>query len=70
MLPAMEDNVAITTSPESMKGIPDDFPAVVVCNSVEELAVLLADGVGAWEKYRDHVVGGDRRNVNPPSLRG
>lgn len=37
MLPAMEDNVAITTAPASIKGIPDDFPRVVVCNSSEEL---------------------------------
>lgn len=59
MLPAMEDAVAITTSPESMKGIPSDFPRVVVCNSAEELGTLLTNGVHAWEKYRDQVVGAE-----------
>jgi hypothetical protein len=58
MLPAMEEAVAITTSPTSVKGVPADFPRVVVCDSAEELAVLLADGIRAWEQYRDQVVGG------------
>jgi hypothetical protein len=58
MLPVMEEAMAITTSPGSLKRIPDDFPKVVVCNSIEELTVLLADGFGAWEKYRDQLVDG------------
>jgi hypothetical protein len=58
MLPAMENTVAITTSPDRMGCIPDDFPRVVVCNSAEELRILLVDGVQAWEKYRDQVVDG------------
>jgi hypothetical protein len=58
MLPAMEDIVAITTSPGSIKGIPDDFPKVVVCNSHDELALLLTKGVRTWEKYRDQIVAG------------
>jgi len=56
MLPAMADAMAITTSPGSLKGIPADFPRVIVCNSAEELGLLLADGVQAWEKYRAQVV--------------
>jgi hypothetical protein len=58
MLPAMEDSVAITTSSRCVKGLPKDFPRLVSCNSPEELGVLLSDGVLAWEKFRDHVVGG------------
>ena len=59
MLPVMEDSVAITTSPESMKGISSDFPRIVVCNSAEELGTLLGNGVQAWEKYRDQVIGAE-----------
>jgi hypothetical protein len=59
MLPAMEDTVAITTSPQSLKGVPTDFPSVVVCKSANELAVLLTEGVRQWEKYRDQVTGRD-----------
>jgi hypothetical protein len=59
MLPAMEDAVAIMTSPGCLKGTPDDFPRVVVCKSAAELGVLLSNGVQAWEKYRDQVVGGE-----------
>jgi hypothetical protein len=55
MLPAMEDPVAITTSPGILRGIPDDFPRVVTCNSAAELGVLLSSGVHAWEEYRDQV---------------
>jgi hypothetical protein len=58
MLPVMEDTVAITTSPGSISGIPDDFPKVVVCNSHDDLALLLTKGVRAWENYRDQIVGG------------
>jgi hypothetical protein len=57
MLPVMEEEVAITTSPGSMKGTPENFPRVVACNSAEELGTLLSGGVRAWEKYRNHVVG-------------
>lgn len=56
MLPAMEDTVAITTSPASLKGLPDDFPRVVTCDSADGLGVLLAKGVRAWRTYRDQVV--------------
>jgi len=56
MLPAVEDSVAITTSAEDLKQIPDDFPRVVACNSADELGILLADGVQAWEKYRRQII--------------
>lgn len=59
MLPAMEDVGAITASPGSVKGLPDDFPELVACNSAKELAVLLTKGVKAWQKYRDQVVRGE-----------
>jgi hypothetical protein len=56
LLPAMEDGAAITASPECLKGVPADFPKIVVCGSAEELRVLLTPGVNAWQKYRDQVV--------------
>ena len=56
MLPAMADTVAITAAPASVKGLPDEFPRVVICNSAAELGVLLADGVQAWEQYRAQVL--------------
>ncbi len=59
LIPAMEDAVAITASLRSIRGVPDDFPRIVVCNSVEELAALLADGVRVWAQYRDQFVGDD-----------
>ena len=57
MIPAMEDAAAITTSPERLKGVPEDFPKIVVCNSATELGVLLSKGVQAWQEYRDQIVG-------------
>lgn len=56
MIPAMADTAAITTAPGSLKGVPGDFPRVVVCSSAQDLGILLADGVQAWEKYRAQVV--------------
>ena len=55
--PLMEDAVVITTSPGSIWGIPADFPRIVVCNSVDELAVLLAGGIQTWKKSRVQVTG-------------
>lgn len=57
MLPAMEETVVITATPQALTGVPDDFPEVVVCQSANELDVLLSKGVRAWQAYRDHVVG-------------
>jgi hypothetical protein len=55
MCPAMEETVTITCSPECVKDMPEDFPKVVICNSADELGVLLTDGFQAWKKYRDVV---------------
>ena len=57
MIPAMEDTAAIVPSLESAKGVPDDFLPIVVCDSADELGVLLSGGFGTWKKYRDQVVG-------------
>jgi hypothetical protein len=57
MLPAMATNIAITSSPEHLKGVPDGFPEVATCTSADELGVLLSDGFKAWKKYRNRVVG-------------
>jgi hypothetical protein len=54
MIPAMEDVVAIACSE---KNLPEEFPKLVVCNSADELGVLLSKGFGAWKKYRDQIVG-------------
>lgn len=56
MMPAMEDGTAIAYSPACLKGIPQGFAEIVVCNSSEELGLLLSKGVRAWEKYRDQIV--------------
>lgn len=58
MLSPLEDAVAITASPGIVKGVPDEFPKVVVCNTTDELGVLLTKGVKAWQKHRDKVVRG------------
>ena len=59
MLPIMEDAVALTASPGSVKGVPDDFPRLVTCDSAQELAALFTKGVQDWQKYRDQVVRGE-----------
>ena len=56
MIPIMEDCLAITTSPESLKGVPEDYPTIVAIQSVQELVVLLTRGFRAWDKYRDQIV--------------
>ncbi|HVK11953.1 MAG TPA: hypothetical protein VM597_24480 [Gemmataceae bacterium] len=55
LLPAMDGDIAITVSPDSVKNAPDDFPEVVTCDSADDLGVLLGDGFKAWKKYRDRV---------------
>jgi hypothetical protein len=57
MIAAMEDSVFVVTSMESAKGVPDDFPEIVVCNSADELGVLLSRDFATWKKYRDQIVG-------------
>lgn len=56
MLPAMEDSVAMTTSPNNITGAPDDFPKIVTVSTADEVDVLLSKGVKAWQKYRDRVM--------------
>jgi hypothetical protein len=56
MVPAMEDSVAITASPGSVTGVPDEFPKIVTCDSAEEVATLLTKGVMAWQKFRDRAM--------------
>jgi hypothetical protein len=57
MIPTMEDTVAIVPSLEAVKSVPDDFPTTIVCNSADELGVLLSGGFSAWKRYRDLVSG-------------
>jgi hypothetical protein len=59
MLPIMEDAVALTASPSSVKGVPDDFPRLLNCDSAQALAVLLTKGVKDWQNYRDKVMRGE-----------
>jgi hypothetical protein len=59
MIPASVDAVAIATSQEAFVSVPKSFPRSVICSSPDELAGLLANGVHAWEKYRDRFVGGE-----------
>ena len=57
MLPAMAGNVALTTSPESIKGVPKDFPEIIMVNNADEVGVVLSNGVQGWQKYRDKLSG-------------
>lgn len=59
MLPAMEGNPAIVSSPGLASEFTDKFPEVV-CRSPEELGAVLSGGYEAWERYRDRVVGDGR----------
>ena len=55
MIPAMEDLLAITATPERLR-TPAKFLKSVVCKSPQELGELIAGGYETWQKYRDHVV--------------
>jgi hypothetical protein len=55
MLPAMEGNPAITALPGRAEGFADSFPEVI-CDSAEELGVVLSGGFEAWQEYRERVV--------------
>jgi hypothetical protein len=59
MLPAMEGNPAIVTSPGLAGELADKFPEVV-CGSPQELGAVLSGGYDAWKRYRDQVVGDGR----------
>ena len=56
LLPTMEGNPAIVTSPGLASGFADRFPEVF-CGSPEEVGVILSEGVQAWRRYRDQFVG-------------
>ncbi len=62
MLPATEAFFSITTSPKYVKQLPNNLPTPVLCQSPKELEFLLNDGVQAWKKYRDHVLGGGQHD--------
>jgi hypothetical protein len=53
LLPAVESTVAVVTSMDSVKGIPDNFPPIVVSNSAEDLKVLITVGFDAWKQIQD-----------------
>jgi hypothetical protein len=57
MIAAMEDSAVVVSALESVKNAPEDFPRIVVCNSVPELGALLSGGFAKWKAYRDQVVG-------------
>ena len=57
MCPAMENAMTIGASETSFQEAPDGLPQKVVCNSPEELGVLLSEGFDNWKGYRDQVVG-------------
>jgi hypothetical protein len=59
LLPAMEGNPAIVTSPGLAIDFADSFPEIV-CGSPEELGEILSGGSDAWKTYRDRVVGEGR----------
>jgi hypothetical protein len=55
MIPAMEDTMAVTCSPGSLMGLPEDFPKVVVCNSTAELEGLLLKGFREFKKLLERI---------------
>ncbi len=59
LLPAMQGNPAIVSSPGLAFGFANNSPEVV-CGSPEELGAILSGGFEAWEKYRDRVGRSDR----------
>jgi hypothetical protein len=56
MVPTMDDPVAITTSPDSVKRYPKDSLELVTCKSAKELGLILTKGMEGWQKYRDQVM--------------
>ena len=57
---AMEPFMPILSSPEQLKELPVELaqndPQPVVCNSPEELELLLSGGYADWQKYRDQIL--------------
>jgi len=56
LLPVIEGNPAIVSSPGLAIGFSDSFPEVV-CGSPEELGAILSGDYDAWKRYRDQIVG-------------
>ena len=56
LLPVIEGNPAIVSSPGLAIGFADNFPEVV-CGSPEELGAILSGDYDAWKRYRDQIVG-------------
>ena len=61
MIPPTRETRAIASSVNAFKRIPEGFPPTAVCESPAELGIILNDGFDIWEKYRDQIVGTDRR---------
>jgi hypothetical protein len=57
MLPVLEEDLAIISSPEKKPEGLSGEAQLVVCNSPNELGKLLSGGFRAWKRYRDQVVG-------------
>ena len=53
LVPAAAEPISIVASPELVRLSRDAFENLATCRSPIELAILLADGVAAWERYRD-----------------
>lgn len=58
MVPAMQDTRAIAASSSAFQKVPEKFPELVVCESREEIRLLLSEGFETWKAYRDQVVDG------------
>jgi hypothetical protein len=52
ILPALERSGAIAASMDAIRGVPEGFPDVVVCETADALGALLSGGVEAWAKFR------------------
>ncbi len=56
MIPTMPQTRAIAASLTAFQRIPHGFPEPTVCNSPEEIGLLINQGFDAWKAYRDRVV--------------
>ena len=53
LVPAMENIVTIAASEDAFHGSDPTMPKHVICNSGEELGVLLKEGFESWKRFRD-----------------
>jgi hypothetical protein len=56
MIPVMEESISIVVSSEQQKKVRDRWPDAVVVGSSQELQILVQDGFGAWQAYREKAV--------------